>query len=426
MFVDQAKIKARAGAGGNGCVSFHREKFIQNGGPDGGDGGDGGSVILVGDPQMRTLMDFRYKSKYGAESGGDGSSSNRKGKNGGCVEIRVPLGTLVRTVDGGALLADIRVPDERRVILRGGRGGWGNARFATPTRQAPNFAKPGEKTLWVELELELKLIADVGLIGFPNAGKSTLLSVVSAAKPKIANYPFTTLSPNIGMVRFGGGDFVLADLPGLIEGAAGGSGLGHAFLRHAERTRLLVHVVDVSGEEGRDPVDDYRIIRGELESFSQKRSVSLSAKAQVIVANKIDRPDAEDNLARLREAAGDGHPVFPISAMRHEGLDALLYEIIRVLPTLPEPAMELEAGVDELESVAPSTGFEITSEDGAYFAEGPGMRRLVDSVNFSDQESVAWFHRSLIKLGVIDALRAAGAKEGDTVYIEEQEFDFVD
>jgi len=425
MFVDQVTISARAGSGGNGCVSFHREKYVQNGGPDGGDGGDGGDVVIVGDAQMRTLMDFRYKSKYEAPPGMDGTARNRKGKGGENLLVRVPLGTVVRSAADRALLADIRVRGESRVILRGGRGGWGNARFATPTRQAPAFAKPGEKTVWAELMLELKLIADVGLIGFPNAGKSTLLSAVSNAKPKIANYPFTTLSPNIGMVRISGADFALADLPGLIEGASGGAGLGHAFLRHAERTRLLVHVVDVSGSEGRNPADDYRIIRHELSEFSRARSSTLESRAQIVAANKIDMPDSGANLEELRSAVGPGVSVFAVSALTHEGTNALLNEIIRMLPLLPTPQLEAESVID-IESVAPASGFEVIKENGAYLATGPGLRRLVDTVNFTDQESLAWFHKMLNKLGVIDALRTAGARQGDTVFVEEMEYDFVE
>jgi GTP-binding protein len=431
MFVDQARIKVRAGNGGNGCVSFHREKFLQNGGPDGGDGGGGGDVVIHADTQLRTLMDFRYKTKYEAGSGQDGGSQNRTGKRGEDIVIRVPPGTVIRGSGDKALLMDMRIPGEKRVILRGGRGGWGNQRFATPTRQAPNFAKPGEKAVFVELDLELKLIADVGLVGFPNVGKSTILSVVSSAKPKIANYPFTTLSPNIGMVRFGGGDFVLADLPGLIEGASGGAGLGHAFLRHAERTRLLVHVIDASGSEGRDPAEDYRVINNELEQFAKTQSgfSGLDSRVKVIVANKMDllgEDEAEDIVRRLREKAG-GVPVFAVSAAQNKGLDKVVGEVLRLLADLPIPAPEEETGaLEALESVEPTSGFEIRQEAGQYFVEGPGMRRLVDSVNFGDQESLAWFHRSLQRLGVIDALREQGAKQGDSVLVEGMEFDFAE
>lgn len=406
-------------------MSFHREKFVQNGGPDGGDGGDGGNVVFVGDAGMHTLMDFRYKTKYESEAGGDGLSQNRTGKNGADVVIRVPLGTMIRERSTKTLLADIKFDGERRTILRGGRGGWGNTRFKTATRQAPNFAKPGEKSVWVELELELRLIADVGLVGMPNAGKSTLLSVVSTAKPKIANYPFTTLSPNIGMVRFGGGDFVLADLPGLIEGAAVGVGLGHAFLRHAERTRLLVHVVDMSGVEERDPIDDYRIIRNELARFSAINDSTLDKRVTIVVANKMDMPTSSENLARFR-AAFPTVEVCPISAMTKDGVDTLLYKILHELPLAPIPEVEKEADGGAISSIAEATGFTVSCVDGQLSVVGPGMRRLIDTVNFSDLESVAWFHRSLEKLGVIDALRKAGAKQDDTIYIEEQEFNFVD
>ncbi|MDR1598843.1 MAG: GTPase ObgE [Oscillospiraceae bacterium] len=431
MFVDQARITVRAGNGGNGCVSFHREKFIQNGGPDGGDGGGGGDVVVHADPQLRTLMDFRYKTRYEAGAGQDGGSQNRAGKRGEDIVVRVPPGTVVRRSSDKALLADMRAPGEKLAVLRGGRGGWGNQRFATPTRQAPNFAKPGEKAVPVELDLELKLIADVGLVGFPNAGKSTILSVVSSAKPKIASYPFTTLSPNIGMVRRGGGDFVLADLPGLIEGASGGAGLGYAFLRHAERTRLLIHVVDASGSEGRDPVDDLRIIQGELARFGNARTVGggLDSRVGIVVANKVDLLDEDQTagiVARLSEAAG-GVPVFPASAARNKGLDRVVGEALRLLSEAPPPVPEEEReALVELESVEPSTGFEVRREAGMFFVDGPGMRRLVDSVNFGDQESLAWFHRSLKKLGVIDALRERGAVQGDSVMIEGMGFDFTD
>ncbi|MDR0397038.1 MAG: GTPase ObgE [Oscillospiraceae bacterium] len=424
MFVDQARIKVKAGNGGNGCVSFHREKYLQNGGPDGGDGGNGGSVVVYADPQMRTLMDYRYKTKYEAGAGQDGGSRNRTGKQGEDIVVRVPPGTVVRRAGDKAVLMDMRVEGEKRLALRGGKGGWGNQRFATPTRQAPNFAKPGEKAIDVELELELKLIADVGLVGFPNAGKSTILSVVSSAKPRIANYPFTTLSPNIGMVKLGEGDFVLADLPGLIEGASKGAGLGHAFLRHAERTRLLVHVVDASGSEGRDPVGDLKIVDEELDRFG-----GLGDRVGVVVANKVDLMDedaVESITARLR-AAANGKPVFAVSAVRNKGLDKVVGEVLKRLKDAPAPVIDEEFGaLEALESVEPASGFEVRKEAGLFFVEGPGMRRLVDSVNFGDQESLAWFHRSLQKLGVIDALRREGAAQGDSVLIEGLEFDFAE
>lgn len=381
-------------------------------------------MVVYADPQMRTLMDYRYKTKYEAGAGQDGGSRNRTGKQGEDIVVRVPPGTVVRRAGDKAVLMDMRVEGEKRLALRGGKGGWGNQRFATPTRQAPNFAKPGEKAIDVELELELKLIADVGLVGFPNAGKSTILSVVSSAKPRIANYPFTTLSPNIGMVKLGEGDFVLADLPGLIEGASKGAGLGHAFLRHAERTRLLVHVVDASGSEGRDPVGDLKIVDEELDRFG-----GLGDRVGVVVANKVDLMDedaVESITARLR-AAANGKPVFAVSAVRNKGLDKVVGEVLRRLKDAPAPVIDEEFGaLEALESVEPASGFEVRKEAGLFFVEGPGMRRLVDSVNFGDQESLAWFHRSLQKLGVIDALRREGAAQGDSVLIEGLEFDFAE
>jgi GTP-binding protein len=393
-----------------------------NGGPDGGDGGSGGDVIIVGDNQVRTLVDLRYRQYHEAENGTDGSSQKRTGKRGADAVVRVPLGTMVFADD--KLIADIKSNGERRVILRGGRGGHGNARFATATRQAPDFAKPGEKAVQRELVLELKLIADVGLIGFPNAGKSTLLSVVSAAKPKIANYPFTTLEPNIGMVRTDNGDFVLADLPGLIEGAADGAGLGHTFLRHAERTRLLIHVIDGSGQEDRDPVSDYQIIQNELKAYGEKFGAGIFAKPQLIAINKADLPETDENAARVKEAAGDV-PVFVISAAAQKGVRELINRAAAMLRELPEPAAELESSI-ELESIEPLTGFGVKKEEGEFFAYGPGMRRLIDSTNFSDRDSVAWFHKQLINIGVIAALRDIGASQGDTVYVEDMPFDFVD
>lgn len=421
LFVDKAKITARAGNGGNGCVSFHREKFIQSGGPDGGDGGRGGDVVLFADPNLHTLMDFRFHRAHQAENGADGGARFCTGKSGEKLIIKVPPGTIVRDVATGRVLADMGEPGAERVLLRGGRGGWGNAHFATPTRQAPGFAKPGEKCEIRELELELKSLADVGLIGYPNVGKSTILSVVTKAKPKIANYHFTTLSPNLGIVREYGQDYVLADIPGLVEGAHAGVGLGHAFLRHVERTRLLVHVLDISGSEGRDPVEDYERINEELRQYGK-----LAERPQIIAANKIDLPGAEENLERLRAHLGDwGARIFPVSAATRQGFAPLLKEISRLLPTLPPPEPLEEAVEEDFEAASPDS-FEIAKENGAYVVRGAGVRRLIDSVNFGDEESMNWFHRTLRRLGVIDALREAGAGEGDTVVMDDMEFDFVE
>jgi len=419
MFVDQVKITAKAGSGGNGAVSFHREKFVQNGGPDGGDGGNGGSVILLADNNMHTLMDFRFKRKYMAENGENGSAMLCRGRSGKDVIIKVPVGTIVRSTKDGRLCADMHEVGKQVVLLKGGRGGWGNAHFATPTRQAPNFAKPGQKCEVMEFELELKSIADVGLVGYPNVGKSTILSVVTAAKPKIANYHFTTLAPNLGICRQYGMDFVMADIPGLVEGASEGVGLGIQFLRHVERTRLLVHVVDVAGSEGRDPIEDFEQICDELVAYGD-----LAERPMIVAANKMDLPGAQENLERLRRhLRGTDIEVYPVSAATRKGFDELMGAIVRILPTLPEMVVFPEEPEVIEQAQEP---FTVLKESGVYIVEGPAMVQLVNSVNFSDQESLNYFHRTLRSRGVIDALRANGAKEGDTVIIDEMEFDFID
>ncbi len=419
-FVDHVKITAKAGNGGNGSMSFHREKFVLNGGPDGGDGGNGGDVLLYADPNMHTLLDFRFKSKYTAENGQDGAAGRCTGKRGESLTIKVPVGTVVRDEASGGVVADMDKPGETRRLLRGGKGGWGNTHFATATRQAPNFAKPGVKTEVHTFLLELKTIADVGLVGYPNVGKSTILSVVTSAKPKIGNYHFTTLTPNLGIVRRHGKDIVLADIPGLIEGAAEGAGLGHDFLRHVERTRLLLHVVDISGSEGRDPVEDFDQINHELQSYGE-----LSQRPQIVVCNKTDLPDAEENLVRLREhVAPLGWPVFAVSAATHQGFDPLLDAVADTLDALP-PIVHFEEEIELDETIKPGT-FEVVRDGAVYEVVGSAMERLINSVNFDDEESMNWFHRTLRRWGVIDALRAAGAKEGDTVRIAEMEFDFVE
>ena len=419
-FVDRVKITAKAGNGGNGSASFHREKFVINGGPDGGDGGSGGDILIHADVNMHTLLDFRFKSKYTAENGEDGKANRCTGKRGEDLTIKVPVGTVIYDDATGRVMADMDQPGETRMLLKGGKGGWGNQHFATPTRQAPNFAKPGVKTEIRTLRLELKTIADVGLIGYPNVGKSSILSVVTSARPKVGNYHFTTLTPNLGIVRRFGKDIVLADIPGLIEGAAEGAGLGHDFLRHVERTRLLLHVVDVSGSEGRDPVDDLDQINSELDQYGE-----LSQKPQIIVCNKTDLPGAEENLKRIRTLAeGMGVPVFAVSAATHQGFDELLDETARQLETLPPVLHYHEEEIPE-EKTDPDA-FEVTEEKGIFIVSGPGMDRLIESVNFEDQESLNWFHRTLRRIGVIDALKEAGAKEGSTVQIADMEFDFVE
>lgn len=421
-FVDHVKITCKAGNGGNGSMSFHREKFVLNGGPDGGDGGNGGNVCFYADLNMHTLLDFRFKSKYTAENGVDGAAGNCTGKRGEDLIIKVPVGTVIREAESGAVVADMDTAGETRTILHGGRGGWGNRHFATPTRQAPNFAKPGIKTEVHTFLLELKTIADVGLVGYPNVGKSTILSVVTSAKPKIGNYHFTTLTPNLGIVRRHGKDIVLADIPGLIEGAADGAGLGHDFLRHVERTRLLLHVLDIAGSEGRDPVEDFDQINHELANYGE-----LAERPQIVVCNKSDLPDSEENVARLKAhlaELGLDYPVFVVSAATHQGFDALLDKTGDMLEALP-PIVHFEEEVSYDDSVKPGT-FEVVRDGAVFEVVGSSMQRLIDSVNFDDEESMSWFHRTLRKWGVIDALRKAGAKEGDTVRIIDMEFDFVE
>ena len=419
-FVDRVRITAKAGNGGNGSTSFHREKFVINGGPDGGDGGNGGNIRFLADVNMHTLLDFRFRSKYTAENGEDGKPNRCTGRNGEDLIIKVPVGTVIYDDESDRIMADMDTAGEDRILLKGGRGGWGNHHFATPTRQAPNFSKPGIKTAVHTLRLELKTIADVGLIGYPNVGKSSILSVVTSARPKVGNYHFTTLTPNLGIVRRFGKDIVLADIPGLIEGAAEGAGLGHDFLRHVERTRLLLHVLDISGSEGRDPADDLDQINSELERYG-----NLAEKPQIIVCNKTDLPGAGENLERIRHLAeGMGCPVFPVSAAKHQGFDELLDETARMLEELPPILHYREEEMPE--EPMDNDAFEISVEQGTFVVSGPGMERLIDSVNFDDQESLNWFHRTLRRTGVIDALRDAGAKEGSTVRIAEMEFDFVE
>ncbi|MBO7663179.1 MAG: GTPase ObgE [Clostridia bacterium] len=419
-FVDRVVITARAGNGGNGSASFHREKYVINGGPDGGDGGHGGDVLFFADVNMHTLLDFRFRSKYSAENGGDGSGNRRSGKKGEDLIIKVPVGTVVREKESGRILADMDQPGETRRILKGGRGGWGNTHFATAVRQAPNFAKPGVKTEIYTLVLELKTIADVGLIGYPNVGKSSILAAVTSARPRIGNYHFTTLTPNLGIVRRYGEDIVLADIPGLIEGAADGAGLGHDFLRHVERTRLLLHVLDLSGSEGRDPLEDFERINQELSRYG-----SLGELPQIIVCNKMDLPVPENNITRIRELGEkEGIPVFFVSAATREGFDALLDETAARLKELPPIVHFAE---EEPEEIHHSLDEFAISRDGEIFVvEGPGIEMILDSVNFDDLDSLNWFHRTLKRIGVIDALREAGAGEGSTVRIDDMEFDFVD
>lgn len=417
MFVDIAKITIKSGDGGDGAVAFHKEKYVPRGGPDGGDGGNGGSVIFEADERMRTLLDFKFRQKFFADDGAKGEINNRTGKGGEDLVIIVPMGTIVKSPEG-KIIADLNEENSRVMLLRGGGGGRGNARFATPTRQAPNFAQPGRKTKAHTIVLELKMIADVGLIGFPNVGKSTLLSIITSAKPKIANYHFTTLSPNLGVAQVDNTSFVIADIPGLIENASSGVGLGHDFLRHVERTRLLVHVLDASGIEGRDPVEDYHKIRNELETYSEL----LAQRPEIIAANKCDIPDAEAGLELLDEQL-KGVTIIPISAATRSGVTELLRQIVKRLEKLPknegfssnENAM-LDQRIDE--------SYEIFVVDNTYYVEGPLVDRLIDSVNLYDRHSMAHFQKMLVQQGIIEKLRDKGAKDGDTINMNETEFEF--
>ena len=422
MFVDQVKITAKAGNGGNGAVSFHREKFVQNGGPDGGDGGNGGDIVLLADPNMHTLMDFRYKRKYTADNGENGAAALCRGKSAKDLIIKVPVGTTVRLVSDGRLVADMHEAGQEHILLKGGRGGWGNAHFATPTRQAPNVAKPGQKCEITEFELELKSIADVGLVGYPNVGKSTILSVVTAARPKIANYHFTTLAPNLGICRQYGTDFVMADIPGLVEGASDGVGLGIRFLRHVERTRLLVHVVDIAGSEGRDPVEDFEAINAELRAYSDV----LASRTQIVAANKCDLlGDDRTNIDRLRaHVEAQGYEFFEMSAAAHTGTRELIQACAAKLAEIPPmPPYEADYVPPEPE-VGTSDELQIRHFDDLWVVEGPWLQRLMSTINFGDYESRMYFDRVLRQSGLFDRLEAMGIEEGDTVSIYDLDFEF--
>lgn len=420
-FVDRAKIVIKSGDGGDGCSSFHREKFVQRGGPDGGDGGNGGNVVLYADAGMNTLLDFKFARFYRAQNGESGRSKLQRGKNGDDLVIKVPVGTIVKDISSGKIIADMNVSGKTRIVLHGGRGGKGNARFATPTKQSPKFSQPGQKTLEHEIELELKTIADVGLIGLPNVGKSTILSVLTNAKPKIANYHFTTLTPNLGVVKRYDSSFVLADIPGLIEGAADGAGLGHDFLRHIERTRMLVHVLDISGSEGRNPVDDYRRINSELEKYSKR----LAQLPQIIAANKMDITGADENLELLKkEVEKDGVKVFPVSAATVKGFDTLLDEIIKTLAALPKVYEFEEEDMPERTKYEP--GFEIAMDGDVFVVSGGSVDYILDTTYADDEISMRRFQQYLIKEGIIDALRKKGANETSTVRMGEWEFDFIE
>lgn len=424
MFVDQAKIYIKAGDGGDGAVSFHREKYVAAGGPDGGDGGKGGDIVFVVDDNISNLIDFRYKRKYVAEKGQNGGGKNCSGRNAPDLVVKVPRGTVVREIKSGRILADLST-DEPAVIAHGGKGGRGNAHFATSTRQIPKFAKPGFRGDEYEVMLELKLIADVGLVGFPNVGKSTLISVVSAAKPKIANYHFTTLTPVLGVVKIEEGkSFVMADIPGLIEGASEGIGLGHEFLRHVERCRLIVHVIDVSGSEGRDPIEDFKAINHELENFSME----LAEAPQIVAANKSDMATPEQ-VERLRNYVEDhGLLFYEISAATTKGTKELMYGVWERLSVLP-PVKQFEAQPltqEELDDkLISKKDFRVTVEDGVYFVEADWLLDILRTANMDDYSSLQYFQNVLRTCGIIDKLEEMGIEEGDTVSIFDFEFEYL-
>ena len=438
MFIDRTKIWIASGKGGNGAVSFHREKYVNAGGPDGGDGGKGGDVVFVVDEGASTLADFTYQRKFKAENGANGAKNKMTGKSGADVIVKVPQGTLVKDAQTGRVLADLVAPEERRVIAKGGKGGLGNMHFATSTRQIPNFARAGEDGIELELQLELKLLADVGLVGFPNVGKSTLLSVTTAAKPEIANYHFTTIRPNLGVVfQNGERSYVMADIPGLIEGASEGQGLGHEFLRHIERTRLIVHMVDISGAEGRDPFADFLLINQELEKYHN----GLAKRPQIVALNKIDMEGAAEQAERFRTQFAqwiDSQPeevqkerelgawrIFALSAALSQGTRELTLYVGSILDQMPSGSIfepEEQAALYQLdEQEAP---FTVHVEDGVYVVEGRWIKNVVDSVNLSDPESAQYFQRIIRKKGLIQKLEKMGIQENDTVRIYDIEFDY--
>lgn len=421
MFVDVANIYIKAGDGGDGAVSFRREKFVAAGGPDGGDGGKGGDVVVVADDNLSTLADFRYKRKYVAQNGQNGSSRNKTGKSAPDLIIRAPRGTLIKDTETGRVIADIS-GDQPVVIAKGGRGGWGNSRFATPTRQIPRFAKKGSPGQELNVTFELKLLADVGLIGYPNVGKSTLLSVVSEAKPKIANYHFTTLTPVLGVVRVDeGASFVLADIPGLIEGAGKGAGLGHQFLRHVERCRLLIHVIDASGIEDRDPIEDFGVINNELKVYNSE----LAKLPQIVAGNKCDLADSQ-KLEKIKNYFDNkGIVFFPITAATNQGTTPLIKYAAGMLAKLP-PIKTFEPEPFEPEiSSEDDRKFEITVRDGIYVVKAPWLNKIMEETNPNDLEAMQYFQRVLRSSGIIKALEDKGISEGDTVSINDYEFEYV-
>ena len=423
MFVDYAKIIIKSGDGGNGAATFRREKYVAAGGPDGGDGGRGGDVYFEVDPNANTLIDFRFTKKFKAENGQNGSGGHKAGKSGQDIVVKVPVGTIVKDVETGKVIVDMSKEGQKELILKGGRGGKGNSHFATSTRQAPRFAIDGEPGKEKEIILELKLLADVGLVGFPNVGKSTILSRVTKATPKIADYHFTTIDPNLGVVKTEHGDsFVLADIPGIIEGASEGIGLGIQFLRHVERTRLLLHVLDVAGVEGRNPVEDFKTINEELKRYSEK----LATRKQIIVANKIDSMQDDENYKALEKLAKEnGIEVYKISAVTGEGLNELFNHVADVIKTLPkEEIVEAEDRIIYTLDEDEEEQFTIEIVKGEFIVTGPAAQRLMGRVNIGDNESYAYMEKMLKKIGITQALKDKGVKEGDTVKILEWEFEW--
>lgn len=422
MFVDIAKITIKAGRGGDGCVAFHREKYIASGGPDGGDGGKGGDIVFKVDTNLSTLADFRYKRKYTAQSGANGQSGRKNGKRGEDLVISVPLGTVIREVKTGKIMADLS-DDKPFIAAKGGRGGWGNPHFATATRQAPRFAKQGAPGEEWEVSLELKLIADVGLLGFPNVGKSSFISVVSEAKPIVADYHFTTITPVLGVVRMGeGNSFVIADIPGLIEGASEGIGLGHEFLRHVERCRMLVHILDAAGSEGRDPIEDFEKINLELKKFNEE----LATREQIVVANKIDLA-TDEQLDRLEKYMEEhGHKLYRMCAPIYEGTQEVINAVAAKLAQLP-PVVRFESEEITNRDMPLKTGenFEVRVEDDVYFVEAEWLLRILQRTDLDDYESLQYFQRVLETSGILDKLVELGITEGDSVVIYDLEFDYV-
>jgi len=422
MFVDKTKITIKGGNGGNGCVSFLRAKYVTNGGPDGGDGGKGGSIVFFADSNMSTLLDFRYKRSFKADDGKDGAKRNCSGKAGEDLIIKVPVGTIIREAESMKVMADLAKPGQEKVLITGGRGGRGNQHFATPTRQAPRYAEPGKKAREYDVVLELKLIADAGIIGFPNVGKSTFLKMATNANPKIANYQFTTLTPNLGVVRGAyGDDYVLADIPGIIEGASEGAGLGFEFLRHIERTKVLIHVVDAAALERENPLDDIERINNELFKFNP----DLEKRPQIIVCNKMDVETAADNYELIKKNYGTKHTVFAISAASNQGVDAVLAEVANILKNYPENIIFEEDYEEYTEVKLDAEPFTIVqSADNAFIVEGTGVERMLGYTNINDEKGFAFFQKYLKDKGIIDALEEKGIQEGDSVRIYNLWFDY--